>query len=1510
MVSQISDEQKVIALLKTIKEINAPQDIVTNFYQYSWHGLFAEIKKLDIEGEFIHFYGADDVKARLFSIRKPPLEVCPKPDSSLEPWLNPGWDMFDQNLVVKDILAGKNFKDSAARLQALAKWQPKREQWVARQKHLQPLDDLFARLSNFDQEFRKDPEQNEFVFAFGLFSDSKAPGVQHPLFTKRVKLNFIDYKNNIITITDSDEDLQFESMFLNAIENTDFKNYDKILELLNDGVDIFNPKDMEAFLSTVIHSLCGNGEFFQDQEYNYGRTRFQVKSCPMFILRKKTSGLYGFIDKLLGAINQGQPIPRHIIDLLGEGFSGPIAPPVVDDGPGVPIEKKLAALSGEDAYIYMTKPANKEQLRIAKQIENSDAVEVQGPPGTGKTHTIANLIGHFLAQGKTILVTSEKIKALSVLRDKLEEEIRPLCVPVFENRQQELEHSVHNILSKQSTVSTGTLQESIREAKEERQKLIASLDRERKAIFTIRNRQSREIIYNMQSYSLIDAAKLISDHQDLLPYIPGPVQDFDGLPLPLEQFQDFYASNGQLTVQEEEELALTLPDYNNFITPADFQHLVATIKKYDAQKESLGATYLADYDLDIIRYGKKVLFKQPQPEKVAKLATQLKSMPVLDKWQETVIADKLAGGGYAEKWNKLTDAINRYYEHDLQLAGEIVGKTITCADNADEAKLKAALPSLVAYLEKHTSVGKVYRVLHRDIKYVLETVQINGNEIATSADAGLVLSKFRSDELLDEVISLWEALLPGELVKPLTEIEDKQALYAHGIAQKIKQAIRWDYEWQQPLLKLCAEAGFNTAFFGKLDGFQNAVAKRVNFLNVDLVKHVEIAELYFAKKQLKQVVKKATAALQKPAYLSSGLCRNLINSLQAYNATAYTDAYQAYVAVYDKLPIYKKRQYFCEALSAYASDWTADLQNRTGLQNVTKLPCDLALAWQVKYFDKLLAELNSQSLEERQKKIIEAEQALRHNTCQLAGDMASLHLLQRMETHPVMTKALSSWVSLMKKVGRGYSKYAASYRKQAQRCMLDGQDAIPAWVVPVKKALEIFDPVRNHFDIIIVDEASQSSLEALVLTFMAKKIIVVGDDKQVSPMQVGMDISVIENILKKNLAPFTKNYSLFDGKTSFYEIVGTLYKAIMLKEHFRCVPAIIGYSNEKFYNCEILPLRDANTCNIQPPLVSCRVAGMRKRNSRLKVNEVEAYTIVALLKACLEQKEYDGKTFGVISLLGDEQGEVVNEIIRRKIGDFGLIHEREIICGNAASFQGDERDVIFLTMVDDDSTVRNVMRDDIAKRYNVAASRAKDQLWVVHSFDYQKLRAEDLRHGLLEYAEHFQSHLDAMYAVSSLADSPFEVEVAKRFLAKGYHIQQQYRVGAFYIDIVVKYKNLMIAVECDGAKYHSGELKIREDMERQSILERMGWRFIRIGGGQYYRDKDRTMDDVFRQLKEYGIYPESNVQAADVLPGGALLDRVKNRAAQILESWRQEDRKVAPRNVPEEVLDTDFKPIL
>ncbi len=98
--------------------------------------------------------------------------------------------------------------------------------------------------------------------------------------------------------------------------------------------------------------------------------------------------------------------------------------------------------------MLFAKNANHEQFRIAQQLNQHGSVLVQGPPGTGKSHTIANLIGHLLANGQNVLVTSHTTKALRVLRGHVVENLKPLCVSVLESdseSRQQLEHSVLGI---------------------------------------------------------------------------------------------------------------------------------------------------------------------------------------------------------------------------------------------------------------------------------------------------------------------------------------------------------------------------------------------------------------------------------------------------------------------------------------------------------------------------------------------------------------------------------------------------------------------------------------------------------------------------------------------------------------------------------------------------------------------------------------------------------------------------------------------------------------------------------------------------------------------------------------------------------------------------------------------------------------------------------------------------------------------------------------------------------
>ena len=66
-----------------------------------------------------------------------------------------------------------------------------------------------------------------------------------------------------------------------------------------------------------------------------------------------------------------------------------------------------------------------------------------------------------------------------------------------------------------------------------------------------------------------------------------------------------------------------------------------------------------------------------------------------------------------------------------------------------------------------------------------------------------------------------------------------------------------------------------------------------------------------------------------------------------------------------------------------------------------------------------------------------------------------------------------------------------------------------------------------------------------------------------------------------------------------------------------------------------------------------------------------------------------------------------------------------------------------------------------------------------------------------------------------------------------------------------------MAIECDGEKWHSTEEQIREDMERQNVLERCGWEFIRIRGSRYFKNPESTMKTLIEELNRKGIYPES-----------------------------------------------------
>ena len=454
--------------------------------------------------------------------------------------------------------------------------------------------------------------------------------------------------------------------------------------------------------------------------------------------------------------------------------------------------------------------------------------------------------------------------------------------------------------------------------------------------------------------------------------------------------------------------------------------------------------------------------------------------------------------------------------------------------------------------------------------------------------------------------------------------------------------------------------------------------------------------------------------------------------------------------------------------------------------------------------------------------------------------------------------------------------------------MLLCQKVVPAWIMPLNKVFDTLNPVENKFDIVIIDEASQSDISSLILLYMAKKVIIVGDDKQVSPSDVGVNIDKINMFRRKYIKGKVANDDLYGIRASLYSIVSTTFQPISLREHFRSVPEIIGYSNKTSYDNQILPLRDSNSSILKPAIIDYKVAG--KRDEKNKINKIEAETIVSLIEACLAMKEYKNSTFGVISLLGDEQAELIQNLIVQRI-PATEIENHKILCGNSASFQGDERDVIFISLVDsseENKSLRLVgegVEGAIRKRYNVAISRAKDQLWIIHSIDKNNLKEGDLRKELFEYIDSLKENAFDKTAIQNITASDFENEVARHLSEKNYTIKQKWRVGSYDIDMVAIYDDKKIAIECDGKTLNHTEEEVIANLEEQEILERCGWEFIRVRASEYFRNPEKAIKDLIIQLDDKGVYPNHKEVYIDK---NELLNNIKAEALELMEKYEEE----------------------
>ena len=1505
------DNVKIISLYKFISEFcKVKNKIITNDKSYLWTFSIDNIPedednisllysdKNDSEDENEELY---DEPNYLLKVHKPEFQKCPEPPLDLKRWLLDNWNYHKNDAKIREKIERINsktnetetelFDDDSNRRKLLEDWLEKRKIWVEQQLLIEKTRDFFTELYMKYIDLQRESETTEMIIANGYIKDSNNREIYHPILTKRLSMNF-DAAENTIYILNTNAKSELYTELFQVMEDINVESLSTLnSDLMQHDYHPMDRNDTKEFLKVLVHKLSANSKFVEnedDEDENNNRILMYFKPC--IIIRKRLDGTIKAIEQIIKNIEETGFIPEHLLDIINNRELD--KPEEIDES----VEELLAKAGGESIDILLTKEANKEQLEIAKRIEMYNGVLVQGPPGTGKTHTIANLIGHFLAKGKSILVTSYTKKALTVLKEKLPKGMQSLCVSILDESNEDMENSIDGITEYMSKITSFELKKQIDKLKEERLKIIDELSKTRKKIYNALNNEYKSIVLNGEEISPSDAAKYIAHNKGKLDYIKGNIKLYSPLPLSVEEINYLYSTNSKITGDEEKELNYQLPDPSNLITPSELKNILDENEKLENSIFEIAKNnkWKLNLDADLFfdtEFG-KFYINNLDENSVNDLKKYISNFENNEEWSRNVCCDGKIGGAYKKRWTTLIQKIQNTTKISENILDNYFGKTITY--DLDILKNnKDSVIKLKNILSKKNKISKFDLLLNNNLNRIVSLDIVNGKPLKTSDDCEFVLQSMELQDARKDLSLVWDELMGSSGMSKFKDLDSNEPeRIAEKYINSINDYLNWYSKDYSKLIKLLQNANIPEQIVLKINDFDKDI-DQINKI-FDSIKNTLPSIIDICLNKLKinsnvNEVEKTINILEDNSLINSTLCINMKNALITNNYEQYLSEFKELNEIYNKYESLNKRNELLDKIEEVAPVWAYEIKNRIGIHGENSCPKDISEAWKYRQYELILDGFMTNSVENLQKRSQKLSSDYRKITEKYATKCAWFELASRTECDLGMKKALKGWELTVKKIGKGTGKNAAKYKAQARDLMVECQNAVPCWIMPINKAIESLKPGENEFDVIIIDEASQSDISSLAISYFGKKMIVVGDDKQVSPMAVGAEIDKINALEQMYIKGKIPNSHLYSSKTSLYDIAATTFQPLMLREHFRCVPEIIGFSNMLSYDFKIKPLRDSASSNLLPAVINYRVDGKRVG----KTNKIEAETIVSQIKACIELEEYEGKTFGVISLLGDEQAKLIQSLIFKYI-DPRDIERRKILVGNASNFQGDERDVIFLSMVDSGNEDGGPLafsgvgvEEATKKRYNVAASRARDQLWVINSLDpASDLKPGDMRKKLLDYATNPKAFAIKEEEIKKKADSVFEVQVANKLVSEGYHITQQYPVGAYRLDIVVLSGNNKVVIECDGERYHSGEEKVREDMQRQAILERIGWKFIRIRGSQFFKDSDSEMSKVINQLNDMKIYPEDENNLENVRTS-ELLEKVKLESSKHLENIQQ-----------------------
>lgn len=1174
-------------------------------------------------------------------------------------------------------------------------WMP----WTELYNRYASVQKVYADLFHIYQEQQKLGEQYELVFCKGLLNWKTPSGhdAKRHIIVAKACLEFEPHlgKFTVKQAVDGDQ-VDIELDMLDVQDQPQ-----NVRQLVEDsrkaiGANLWDRATIDTVLTSIANSLAdsGQGEYHPDRiepKHGFSTNKPSVEFAPALILRKRSMrGLEQLLASIKDQIEAGEIIPDEFCDLC-ESLPKKNAEQAKrgTTGSGGPV-------GGE---IFFPLPANDEQRRIIRTLDRQKGVLVQGPPGTGKSHTITNLICHLLATGKRVLVTAKTPRALQVLHDKLPSEIKPLCINLLGQGTEEkesLEQSVTGILTRldrRGESNNGYRIQTLKSRIQANRKAKAETDNK---ILALRESETftHHIANGQYSGTAARIARDLRKDAEQYAWFTDTISPNCSLPLSQGEITCLCRDIVEIDQETEKNLSLYLPDIEKDLPEGkavriDFQAEAAAKKKVEEGKKRLNS----QEGKALLHAGKEkieLLLQSLSDFTAASETIRQRPMPWIEKAVYDVLTDQ------DTPWKELLKLSKQHTENLHGLAAQIDAIDISIPQDMDRKKILYDAKALRSHFESGGGAGvwifkpKTVRE-HGDL---IGKVKVDGLDCNTTESLQKLIDFLTVEQELDYVWSLWSGKAErhtGPFPLQLAEIDE-----LHEALETIIDLYDKREKTKEKLQQINGLRAPHWEDVSSLNAFVEDC--RIILAQVDYLKINK--KLMRLQNSLSDLVARGNA---------HPINASLLKAFRERDADTYCKLLEELEHLCKKAEDMSQKRQVIGKLAETAPNLAGHLASCSEPQHWAERLNQLDKAWAwaqgTSWLDNFLkADLDS--LERHTKRL---DEEIRSDIAGLAAVRAWQFCFSRMrEDH---RRHLMSWQQSMKKLGKGTGKHAHTHRKNAKRHLNECRDAVPAWIMPLHRVYETVDAGAGIFDVIIVDEASQCGPEALPLLYLGKRILVVGDDKQISPEAVGVNRDQVQQLMRNFLFDFSHADS-FDVESSLFDHGRIRFSnRITLREHFRCMPEIIRFSNDLCYRSDpLIPLRQYPPDRLEPLKATHVQDGYRDGHGQRVINRPEAEALVDVVESCCQDDRYRGMTMGVIVLQGEAQAYSIEALLLQRIGAEEM-ENRRLICGNPYSFQGDERDIIFLSMVAAHNERIGVMtKASDQRRFNVAASRAQDQM--------------------------------------------------------------------------------------------------------------------------------------------------------------------------------------------------------